>query len=63
MKRISLNGLKNVLSPKEMKNVMGGSYTCWCFCDGYAFEAKCPDDGSNCWELQCPGVGCEPPVC
>jgi len=30
MKKINLNGLKNVLSPKEMKNVKGGTYTCEC---------------------------------
>ena len=71
MKRdfISISGLKKVLSPKELKNITGGSNTCWCFCDGfedgdgYSFEAKCPNDGSNCWELSCPGVNCGPPVC
>ena len=41
MKKICFNGLKKVLSEKEMKNVLGGSdtpcsecsgdaYTCWC---------------------------------
>ena len=36
-KKISLNGLENVLSPKEMKNVKGGSggFCCMYYAAGY----------------------------
>ena len=37
IKRISLNGLKKVLGPKEMKNITGGSTTYRCFCAGGSF--------------------------
>ena len=49
MKRISLNGLKNVLSPKEMKNLMGGS-DLYCTCD----------DGTAAWHCinHAPGSDC-----
>ena len=30
LKKISYSGLKKVLSPKEMKNITGGGYTCTC---------------------------------
>ena len=32
MKKINLNGLKNVLSSKEMKNITGGSGPCRAEC-------------------------------
>ena len=31
MKKINLKGLSEVLSEKELKNVMGGSVDMWCF--------------------------------
>ena len=61
--KICLATLKILLTPKEMKNIAGGSYTCWCFCDWGSFEATCPNDGSDCSTLQCPSIGCGPPVC
>ena len=62
--KINLNGLKNVLSPKEMKNVTGGSgeicsspYPCWVRCGNGAAgcindcESACSDRGGveYCW--------------
>ena len=58
MKRISLNGLKNVLSQKEMKNVLGGCGGDTCLkCQGYggcAFYLIPP--GTDCWSIG--DVGC-----
>jgi natural product precursor len=46
MKKINLDGLKNVLSPKEMKNVTGGSgvFYCWCGHDSFnVFADTCSE--------------------
>ena len=38
-KKISLNGLQNALSPKEMKDITGGSYHYWIgCCDGPSYS-------------------------
>ena len=50
MKRefISIDALKKVLSPKEMKNVTGGSGSCTCVC------------GANSGPITCSGIAdCE----
>ena len=41
MKKISLDGLTNVLSPKEMKNITGGSMMLCCW------------GGCSCTDLMC----------
>ena len=57
-KKICLDGLKKVLNPKEMKNVLGGSggYRCCC---GMGTNIWCEDDRDNDWvEDNCPdGIG------
>jgi len=52
MKRINLRGFSEVLSEKELKNVLGGSGGfgdghCWL--DDYHFPNACMIDGSICW--------------
>jgi len=54
-KRISLNGLKKVLSPKEMKNVLGGSGNCMTIDEGGCKYYCCRDGGGN-W--MCENLGC-----
>ena len=50
---ISLNGLKKVLSPKEMKNVKGGSSRCCC---GMGSDIYCEDGRDIDWVIcYCPG--------
>ena len=39
--KINLNGLKNVLSPKEMKNITGGSIICHLSCDWGSILGTC----------------------
>ena len=67
-KFISIDALKKVLSPKEMKNVMGGSaFCCYCFGGstlGWIFEptstpdlierieAECGDFGGHCDQIE-----------
>jgi len=57
-KFISIDVLKKVLSPKEMKNVLGGSSTCQCGCnygDGYFVkDCSCAGSPSEC-------IGYDPP--
>ena len=63
MKKINLSGLKKVLSPKEMKNVLGGSIVgeitggrCWqgqCYCD------ITYNDGTTACEVPCGMHVCE----
>jgi len=58
MSKISLATIKNLLTPQEMKNVLGGSSSCICGCnygDGY-FERNCECSGSA---SEC--IGYEPP--
>ena len=62
MKRITLDGLQNVLSPKEMKNVIGGSGCCiidhggggaaWGYCAGHDGDNACTCTNNN----QCHGL-------
>ena len=49
MKKISLDGLTNVLSPKEMKNVTGGSgsYSYYCVCNNGPSGWS---SGNSCWD-------------
>jgi len=58
-KKINLDGLKNVLSPKEMKNVTGGSgsYTCWCGSNTFAVNADSCSDAKDAVNTIC-GGGC-----
>ena len=67
MSKISLATLKILLTPKEMKNITGGSSNCICGCnygDGY-FERNCACAGSagDCIGYDPPGgcviVSCE----
>ena len=63
-KFISINELKKVLYPKEMKNVLGGSGSCpygttWCVGPGENVIAGCTPDGSGCASLYGPGWKCE----
>ena len=46
--RISLKNLKKVLSPKDLKNVLGGSGG-WCYC---------PDSGETIVGYPCTSPGC-----
>jgi bacteriocin-like protein len=43
-----LKGLTNVLSEKEMKNVMGGSGS------GGSYSLKCHNSTTSCWVSSCP---------
>ena len=47
---INLNGLKNVLSPKEMKNVTGGSDICP---SGYPYIFRCSNGNLVCCSKDC----------
>ena len=50
LKKINLTGLEKVLSPKEMKNITGGSYGLCCDYDAY-MRKVCYVIGANCpWE-------------
>ena len=54
MKKIYLNGLKRVLTPRELKNVMGGSeivYICTCHTDYGSCVLKhgCDSTDPVCW--------------
>ena len=54
MKKINFRGLNEVLSEKELKNVMGGSAGCVkCYCGGehYAYYASFTDCYVVCNEL------------
>jgi natural product precursor len=59
MKKISLNGLENTLSPKEMKNITGGSsyWIACCNSDGPGFSgtANSCDDAEEVAKLVCGG--------
>ena len=46
-KKINLEGLKNVLSPKEMKNITGGSRCCC----GMGTEIYCEDGRDMSWVI------------
>ena len=42
MKKISLKGIKETLSEKELKNVMGGSDAIWyCWCHNHVGDWDC----------------------
>jgi len=63
-KFISIDGLKKVLSTKEMKNILGGSgVSCYCICDGREWWAACPPGvtAEECATMSCPGVDCASP--
>ena len=64
-KYITINGLKKVLSPREMKNITGGSLSCLCDCDGRQWYAACPPNttATECEGMQCPGINCFGPFC
>jgi hypothetical protein len=48
-KKISYSGLKNVLSPKQMKNVLGGSGG---LCpDDFPYIFRCSDDSLRCCKI------------
>jgi natural product precursor len=47
VQKISFNGLKKILSKKEMKNIIGGGY--WCTCGG----------SGSWWEFGPPGSSCQ----
>jgi len=54
--KLSLNGIKNVLSRTEMKQIMAGSgiyYCCLCSWDGGIFSVILPDTvpGTNCGQF------------
>jgi len=63
MKKINLKGISEILSEKEMKNVMGGSSTGYCYQCGngndningvlYGSENNCLDTFAD----KCPGGG------
>ena len=58
-KKICLDGLKNVLSPKEMKNVKGGSYPqVLCDCgEGLIIVGTCAfDTCGDCVSRPCSGT-------
>ena len=54
IKRISLNGLKKVLGPKEMKNITGGSGDRIC---GWIGSSQTPCLVS--WEGDCGAMDCD----
>ena len=45
IKKINLNGLEKVLSPKEMKNVVGGGSGCCCADGQCEVIYRCDSDG------------------
>jgi natural product precursor len=55
MKKISLNGLENVLSPKEMKDINGGSNYWLICCNGASFSvtADLCDDVEHLAQIHC----------
>ena len=63
-KFISIDALKKVLSPKEMKNVTGGSYaTCKICCD-YGDGEECHDGScASSDPAECFGYGVSGPDC
>jgi len=40
-KKITYGGLKKVMSPKEMKNITGGSLVCCRYSNDWPFDIKC----------------------
>ena len=58
MDRISLAGLKKVLSPHEMRNVLGGSlYTCKATCGASVLCLSSGECKKNTWCASCNGEG------
>ena len=56
-KKISLDMLKIILTPKEMKNVLGGSTGCCCVGGACAPEYMCTNNsGCSSWH----GATCRP---
>ena len=54
-KKITLNGLNKILTPKEMKNILGGSSShCHCSDGSSKSIPSCSKDGCN--ELCSPAV-------
>ena len=49
MKKISLDSLKIILTPPEMKNVLGGSGCCYYRCGDPWFEGITELDQDACW--------------
>ena len=70
---ISLDVLKNVLKPHQMRNVLGGSgyLSCLCIChedpemmNPYIdFYAHCYGTYEECVSWYCPGIYCYSPKC
>ena len=67
---ISMDVLKNVLKPHQLRNVLGGSgwVTCYCICydfDGefYDFFGTCYGSKTDCESWKCPGINCNSPAC
>jgi len=55
---ISFATLKKVLTPKELKNITGGSANCWLTCEWGSYDALCAsNDPCECEEYGPPN-GC-----
>ena len=58
MKKINLKGISEILSEKEMKNVMGGSGSCYqCASGGTGYIADTGQDAFKTFLALCSGQG------